>query len=69
MNSRHAKMDHEDMLKMHAEYEKHLARLQEEEDEKEIRFAKALFFHKALVMKYLVEKLASEILLWCVSAD
>ncbi|KAK3097768.1 hypothetical protein FSP39_013015, partial [Pinctada imbricata] len=37
MNSRHAKLDHGEMLKMHAEYEKHLSRLQEEEDEKEIR--------------------------------
>ncbi|XP_061171305.1 splicing factor YJU2-like [Saccostrea echinata] len=37
MNARHAKVDHEDMLKFHAEYEKQLKRLQEEEEEKEIR--------------------------------
>ncbi|XP_062616109.1 splicing factor YJU2-like [Saccostrea cucullata] len=37
MNARHAKVNHEDMLKFHAEYEKQLKRLQEEEEEKEIR--------------------------------
>lgn len=37
MNARHAKVDHEEVLKYHAEYEKQLKRLQEEEEEKEIR--------------------------------
>lgn len=37
MNARHAKVDHEEVLKFHAEYEKQLKRLQEEEEEREIR--------------------------------
>lgn len=37
MNARHAKVDHEEVLKFHTEYEKQLKRLQEEEEEREIR--------------------------------
>lgn len=33
LNNRHATVDHETMLKLHAAYEEQLAKLQEEEDE------------------------------------
>jgi hypothetical protein len=33
LNSRHAKIDHEQIIKMHQVYDEQLKRLQEEEDE------------------------------------
>ena len=39
LNSRHAKVDHEQMLKLHAAYEEQLKLLQEQEDEAAIKYA------------------------------
>ena len=37
LNSRHAKVDTDDIVKLHAAYEEQLAKLQDEEDEKFIK--------------------------------
>ena len=38
LNSRHAKVDHEEVLRKHKAYEEQLRQLQDEEDEQFIRF-------------------------------
>lgn len=39
MNTKKAQMDHNQVIEMHLEYEKQLQKLQEEEEEKEIRYS------------------------------
>jgi len=38
LNSRHAKVDHESMIKVYRAYEEQLRKLQEDEDEEFIRY-------------------------------
>lgn len=43
VNSRNARLDHNDMIKLHSAYEEQLHKLQDEEDEQFVEYVKALF--------------------------
>jgi hypothetical protein len=49
MNSRHAKLDHEEVLTLHKAYEEQLKKLQDEEDEDFIKYEEPLsYIHSCL---------------------